>query len=97
MILSRLFSVDFGSAIKIVSFSVRHKSHSFPPLDKGCALAFIDQVTFVSKPSFLHFVRYVDSEVECCCSGSRKLDLCPFHLSLNEFFVTPIYCFVTKF
>ena len=64
MISSRLFSVDFGSAIKIVSFSVKHKSHSFPPLDKGCALAFIDQVTFVSKPSFLHFVRYVDSEVE---------------------------------
>ena len=45
---SLLFSVEFGSAIKIVNFSVRHKSHCFPPLDMAYAFAFIDHVIFGS-------------------------------------------------
>ena len=32
---SLLFSIEIGSAIRIVSFSVRHRSHARPPLENG--------------------------------------------------------------
>ena len=44
IISSLLFSVDPGFAIKMVNFSVKHRSHCLPPLDIGYALALIDHV-----------------------------------------------------
>ena len=89
IISSHLFNVDLGPAINMINFSIKHKSHCFPPLGIGCAFAFIDHVISCSCPSLVHFARYVDNEVECSCSGSWKLDLWPFHLSLNVSSVNP--------
>ena len=32
---SLLFNIEFWSAVRIVSFSVRHRSHARPPLENG--------------------------------------------------------------
>ena len=55
MISSRLFKVVFVSAIKIVNFSVKHKSHVTPPDEIGHAFAYTDQVILGSKSKCLHF------------------------------------------
>ena len=65
MISSLLFKVEFVSAIKIVNFSVKHKSHVTPPDDIGNAFACTDQVILGSKLTFLHFHTYEESAVFC--------------------------------
>ena len=40
-----LFNIVFWSALRIMSFSVRHRSHAWPPLEKACTLALIDHFT----------------------------------------------------
>ena len=42
---SLLFNIVFGLAVRITSFSVRHRSHARPPLENGWPLALIDQST----------------------------------------------------
>ena len=42
---SILFNIVFWSAIRIISFSVRHRSHALPSLENACPLALIDQFT----------------------------------------------------
>ena len=42
---SLLFNIVFGSAVRIMSFSVRHRSHALPPLENACPYALIDQFT----------------------------------------------------
>jgi hypothetical protein len=42
---SLLFNIELWSAVRITSFSVRHRSHDRPPLENGWPLALIDQFT----------------------------------------------------
>ena len=42
---SLLFNIVFWSAVRITSFSVRHKTHARPPLEKACPLVLIDHFT----------------------------------------------------
>ena len=37
---SLLFNIEFWSAVRITSFSVRHRSHARPPLENGWPLAY---------------------------------------------------------
>ena len=41
---SLLFSIEFWSAVRIKSFSVRHRSHERPPLENGWPLALQDKI-----------------------------------------------------
>ena len=59
--LSLLFNIVFWSAVRIMCFSVRHKSHDRPPLENGWPLALIDQFTIwgVFYPSISRCMRIV--------------------------------------
>ena len=41
---SLLFNMVFGFSVRITSFSVKQRSHSRPPLENVCPLAFIDHL-----------------------------------------------------
>ena len=60
---SLLFNIEFWSAVRITSFSVRHRSHDRPPLENGCPLALIDQFTKWGIFLSFNFQMNVDSVV----------------------------------
>ena len=60
---SLLCNILLGSALRITSFSVRHRSHARPPLENGWPLALIDQFTKWGTFLYFSFQMYEDSVV----------------------------------
>ena len=61
---SLLFNIEFWSAVRITSFSVRHRSHVQLPLENGWPLALIDQ--FTKWGIFLSFRKFIFMQSHFC-------------------------------
>ena len=85
---SLLFNIEFWSAVRITSFSVRHRSHARPPLENGWPLALMDQSTKWGVILSFSFQTYEDSVVWRLGIFLND-DLCVLHLFLNSFSVNP--------
>jgi len=85
---SLLFNIVYGSAIKIASFSLRHRSHARPPLENAWPLALIDQLTYQGDSLSFNFQMYEDN-VAWLYFMFLKDVLSTLHLFLNSFSVNP--------
>ena len=79
----------FGSASRMATFSLKHKSHWRLPLENAWALALMDHSIFGFESEFLHFQIYVESVVEFAFEF-LKVCLWPLNLFLNVSPVCPM-------
>ena len=61
---SLLFSIEFWSAVRITSFSVRQRSHARPPLENACPVVMLK-----------FFINILTIEIKPCGLGSRIGDV----------------------
>ena len=85
---SLLFNIEFWSAIRIASFSLRHRSHARPPLENAWPLALIDQLTYQGDSLSFNFQMYEDNVVLLYFMFLKDV-LCTLHLFLNSLSVNP--------